>query len=619
MPYSTAETVSPSPGGKGRGEGKHQLDLRLGPNWNVACALAALFVGIVSCVASPLPPAIPESVQKAAEPSPIHSFYLPPTRIIWESETGVNNSDSLLKPKTGQAVLSEPSPPCTLSASTNGPAGILLDFGVELQGSIDIFTTMTPSKDPVRVRVRFGESASEAMSELGGKQNAENDHAIRDQIITLPWLGRITVGSSGFRFARIDAIDPGRVASLGQVRAVPQIRDIPWVGSFKCDDERLNRIWQVGAYTVQLNMQNYLWDGIKRDRLVWIGDMHPEVSTIDAVFGFNEVVPKSLDLIRSVTPPTDWMNGISSYSMWWIMIQEDCWLHHGNRAYLEAQKDYLQKLLRHLAGFVGEDGRENLNGMRFLDWPTSANPLAVHEGLQAMMVLAMQSGGHLMNALGDADTEKLCKNAIAKLRKHTPDPSGRKSSAALLALAGIRDAKEVDATLKSTGPTDLSTFYGFYVLKALAKASDADTALEFISQYWGTMLDYGATTFWEGFDLDWTNNASRIDELVPPGKKDIHGDCGEYCYVGFRHSLCHGWASGPTAWLSETVLGVQPIEPGCKKVRIAPQLGYLKWAEGDYPTPFGPIHVHHERGPDGAIKSDIKAPKEITIVQRAAD
>ena len=40
---------------------------------------------------------------------------------------------------------------------------------------------------------------------------------------------------------------------------------------------------------------------------------------------------------------------------------------------------------------------------------------------------------------------------------------------------------------------------------------------------------------------------ARIDELVPPGKKDLHGDFGAYCYVGFRHSLCHGWASGPTA------------------------------------------------------------------------
>lgn len=32
----------------------------------------------------------------------------------------------------------------------------------------------------------------------------------------------------------------------------------------------------------------------------------------------NEVVPKSLDLTRDITPVTSWMNGISTYSMWWI-------------------------------------------------------------------------------------------------------------------------------------------------------------------------------------------------------------------------------------------------------------------------------------------------------------
>ena len=57
-----------------------------------------------------------------------------------------------------------------------------------------------------------------------------------------------------------------------------------------------------GAYTVHLNMQNHLWDGIKRDRLVWIGDSYPEVMTVNSVFGYNEVVPKSLDLMRDITP-----------------------------------------------------------------------------------------------------------------------------------------------------------------------------------------------------------------------------------------------------------------------------------------------------------------------------
>jgi hypothetical protein len=78
-----------------------------------------------------------------------------------------------------------------------------------------------------------------------------------------------------------------------------------------------------GAYTVHLNMQEYLWDGIKRDRAVWLGDMHPEVQTIMSVFGQNDVVPRSLDLAVSQYPLPRWLNGISSYSLWYLIIHHD--------------------------------------------------------------------------------------------------------------------------------------------------------------------------------------------------------------------------------------------------------------------------------------------------------
>ena len=569
---------------------------------------------LAAALSASLAQAAPPTLERA-ERSPLSTFFVAPTRIVWQSDTGVQNAGSLLKPHAGQAVLKEPQPPCVLTAVSNLPAGVLLDFGRELHGYVELITPMTKDQAKLRhVRVRFGESVSEAMAELGGKKNAQNDHAIRDQVVTLPWLGKKMVGPSGFRFARLDNLDPALAVELSQVRAVLQLRDIAQVGSFQCDDERLNRIWQVGADTVHLNMQEYLWDGIKRDRLVWIGDMHPEVSTIQAVFGFNEVVPRSLDLTREVTPVTEWMNGISSYSMWWVLIQEDLWLHQGNRKYLEEQKTYLTALLKRLAGLVGPDGKERINGMRFLDWPSSPNKQGVSAGLQALLVMTLESGARLMTALADADTTKVCTEAAARGRKVVPDVNKSKSGAALLSLAGMMDAKQTsDTVLKVGGPRDISTFYGFYVLQALAKSGDADTALDFIRTYWGAMLDLGATTFWEDFSLEWTNNAARIDELVPPGKKDIHGDFGAYCYQGFRHSLCHGWASGPTAWLSQNVLGVKPLEPGCARVRIAPQLGNLKWVEGTYPTPRGPIHVRHERKPDGTIGSKIDAPAGVSV------
>jgi hypothetical protein len=153
------------------------------------------------------------------------------------------------------------------------------------------------------------------------------------------------------------------------------------------------------------------------------------------------------------------------------------------------------------------------------------------------------------------------------------------------------------------------------MLEALAKAGHYEEAMDIISQYWGGMLDLGATSFWEDFDLEWTKNVGRIDEFVPKGKKDIHGDFGAYCYPGFRHSLCHGWASGPTAWMSQHVLGVEILEPGCKTIRINPHLGKLQWVEGTYPTPKGIIQIRHEKRPDGSVHSTINAPKGIKILK----
>ena len=580
--------------------------------------LALVSGSLATTVGAQSPAAVsPQEMALSAPESPLRLHFLPPTRIVWRSDAGVANADNLLGPKPGQAVLKESVPPCTLTAATKDqPAGVVFDFGVEIQGYVEMFTPMTKDHTPPQVRVRFGESVSEVMVNIGDR-SAENDHAVRDQITTLPWLGKKTVGPGGFRFVRIDAIDPAQPVSLSQVRAVLQVRDLPQLGSFHCDDERLNRIWATGAYTVHLCMQDYLWDGIKRDRLVWIGDMHPEVSTINAVFGYQDVIPHSLDLIRDTTPPTEWMNGISSYSMWWILIQEELWMQHGQRDYLAAQGPYLAKLLRHLASMIDAAGVEKLDGMRFMDWPTSGNKPAIHAGLQAMMVLTMEAGQRLSTTLNDAETAKLCADAVIKLRANVPVADTSKQSAALVALAGLRDAKEIANTvLKKDGPHGLSTYYGFYVLKALAKAGDIDTALDFISQYWGGMIDFGATTFWEDFDLNWTKDAGRIDELLPPGKKDLHGDFGAYCYPGFRHSFCHGWASGPTAWLSQTVLGVQPLEPGFKKVRVVPQLGHLKSVEGTYPTPLGVIKVRASRQPDGTVKTDVQAPAGMEVVRQ---
>ena len=574
-----------------------------------ACAMAQ--------AQSVLPPVWQDTPQDKVQYSTRTIAYVPATRIVWQETTGdasIQGLENLLRGGNGQADLYD-GQITRIKSGTNGRASFLLDFGRELQGGIQMVTGRSSQKE-VKVRVRLGESASEAMCDITPENGATNDHAIRDFQLTLPWLGVAEIGNSGFRFVRIDLEEPNVELNLKELRATFGYRDIPYLGSFQSDNERLNEIWMTGAYTVHLNMQEFIWDGVKRDRLVWIGDLHPELMTVNTVFGYNEVIPKSLDLIRDTTPLPNWMNGISSYSIWWLLIHKDWYLYQGNLDYLKQQKAYMTSLLDHLMTKIDANGKETLDGTRFLDWPSSPNVKGVDAGLQALMVMAMDAGQEMALAMGDKELASRCAKASKKLKKYTPDHNQSKQGAALMALAGLMKAEKADKEVLSVGGAkNFSTFYGYYMLEAMAKAGNYQGAMDIISEYWGAMLDLGATTFWEDFNIDWMENAARIDELVPEGKVDVHSSYGGYCYVGFRHSFCHGWASGPTAWLSRYVLGVQVLEPGCRKVKIEPHLGNLNRVEGSFPTPYGVIRIKHEKQANGKVLSDIQVPEGVELVK----
>lgn len=551
-----------------------------------------------------------------SEKDPRTRVYLPPVRILWQSDSrgiSLQGTKNLLNQGNGQAELINRNLVVMKSDSLERP-GFVVDFGKEIHGGLQIVTGYMKSRVPAKVRIRFGESVSEVMSDIGGTTGATNDHAMRDFVISLPWLGTMEVGNTGFRFVRIDLLDQNVELLLKELRAVLVYRDIPYLGSFRSSDEKLNQIWATGAYTVHLNMQQYLWDGIKRDRLVWVGDMHPEVMTISSVFGNNDVVPKSLDLIRDVTPLPAWMNGISSYSMWWIRIQRDWYYYQGNLTYLRSQKTYLKGLLNQLMSKV-ENNEEVLDGWRFLDWPSSKDKAAIHAGLQAMLVLTLQAGVDLSKALGDHATAEKCSKTISSLKKATLPAGTSKQAAALMALADLMPASDANKIIAADGTKDFSTFYGYYMLQAKAKAGDYQGAITNIGDYWGGMLDMGATTFWEDFDLEWKKNASPIDQLVREGTVDLHATYGKFSYSKLRHSLCHGWASGPTPWLTEHVLGISIVSPGCRVIRVRPHLGNLRFVEGTFPTPFGVVKVKHTRLANGEVRSDIQAPKQVRVVR----
>ncbi len=555
--------------------------------------------------------------------------YIAPKRIVWKSnEAAVTDADKLLEINTGQADLFTDNM-CHMINKGEQKASIILDFGRELHGGLKlVVSSCNPSLKPM-FRLRFGESVTETCSETkeGELENvgeimdlesltATNDHATRDMRFMVPYYGQMEVGSTGFRFVRIDLLTEDIEVCLKEVNAIFRYKDIPYIGSFKCSNDRLNKIWETGAYTVHLNMQEYIWDGIKRDRLVWLGDMHPETSTISTVFGDDDSFYASMDLAVKQYPLPNYMNGMSAYSMWYIIIQHDWYMQNGNLKFLQKHKDYIFGLIDLFDEHIHADGSEDLGGGRFLDWPSNGNPKGAEAGYRALLCLALQDANRLALILGDKAKAQKAVDAEKRLKKEIQEPNNLKQAASLMAIAGLMSPEAACKNYVSVGGAKgFSTFYGYYMLEALSLAGKYEEAMDIISQFWGGMLDLGATTFWEDFNLEWTKNAARIDDFVPQGKDDIHGDFGAYCYPGFRHSFCHGWASGPTAWMSHHVLGVEVVEPGCKKVRITPHLGKLQWAEGTYPTPNGVIRIRHEKKADGTIKSTIKAPKGVKVVK----
>ncbi|MFW6161438.1 MAG: alpha-L-rhamnosidase C-terminal domain-containing protein [Planctomycetota bacterium] len=521
-----------------------------------------------------------------------------PTRVVWTAGL-VDGAERLLSDGDGF---------CEMQTTGEGGAAVLLDFGRELHGGVRIESPAAPKRGPARVRLRFGESVSEAMGE------PNNDHAIHDAEVLVPWYGRVEFGDTGFRFVRIDLLDTKAPLRLSAVRAVFVYRDLDYLGSFACSDQRLNRIWEVGAHTVHLCMQDLVWDGVKRDRLPWIGDLHPEQRVISTVFGEVDVVPATLDYVRDRTPLPGWMNGISSYSLWWVLIQRDWYRWHGSLAYLREQRGYLLGLLDQVAGCLDAAGREHLGGGRFLEWPTSRDETAIDAGLQALTAMALRAGAQLCRALEEPEAAGRAEDAAARAAACPPAPTPSKQANALAVLADMADPAEANRAVLARDPCrGLSTFYGYYVLEARARAGDIAGCLDLIRTYWGGMLDLGATSFWEGFDVDWLRDAARIDESVPEGKHDVHAEYGDYCYKGLRHSLCHGWAAGPTAWLSGHVLGLSPAAPGFRRLRVAPRLGGLDEARGTLPSPEGVVTVRHRQRADGRVDTQVDAPAGIRV------
>lgn len=497
---------------------------------------------------------------------------------------------------------------------------IVLDFGKEIHGCLRILVNeMQQDKNASKVRISVGESVVEAITPLG-VNDAGNYHSIRDGEYYLPWNCDFTTTRTGFRFACIDLIDTDYL----EIMCIVAETEMPLLerkGFFRSNDELLNKIADTAVYTATVCTQNdVVWDGIKRDRLVWMGDLHPEVMTLVSAYGAIPQLKNCLEFIDLYFPHS-WANAIPAYSAWWIVCLIEYYMASGDSEYVKKKIPYIHKILECFDLIILDDGSVSYEKNKlfiydgnefYFDWPTNFTEDS-KIGWASLIKYTMDKAAWLLERFNeDSSLAKKIGNNIAK---NPMFDSKFKQVEAFNFLAGRKTAEKVKDMLVEGNGQGMTSFMGYYILTAAAKSGNEEEILQMIKEYYGGMLSMGATTFWEDFDVEWLkDNPQTIDEMPVEDKKNIHRDYGRFCYKQLRHSLCHGWAAGVYAFLTQTVLGITAVDAGYAKVKISPNLIGLSEVEGSVPTPYGDIWVKHTQV-NGEIKTEMKIPAGIELVK----
>lgn len=511
------------------------------------------------------------------------------------------------------------------------PAEVVLDFGRVIVGTLAV---RVRAEAPTRLELYYGEALQEALRDT--EYEVHWYKRPRD-LLDVPAAETVLTnyGRRAFRYVRLVA--PAGAAPVTVTSVQATLRHYPVdeaAGAFACSDPRLNRIWDLCAYTTKLCMQQYYEDGIKRDGLLWVSDYRVQYLCNALLFGDRDLARKSLFLMAaSQIPETgaipaqasrggasqhpqniEYMPGIPrgvhswvlvNYSLDYVGCLRDYYLHTADRDAIVALWPSVQKLLPFLRQ---QDPAQLLPLKNFItDSRYKESWWGSHGVLEMQFVIGLEDALYLAGVVGDEAARAECEAWLARQRARLPayfdrergfylDEPGRRESTsahvnAFSHLAGAADYRALAGALaRSPVPVRpaASGFMLFWTQEAMFRAGLAAEALQEIRNVYGHMLQFGATTTWEKCDLSVGDH---------PDENECAG------------SRCHGWTAGPAYFLPAHVLGVQPAEPGFAAVRVEPHLCDLRWAEGAVPTPRGPIRARWEQG--ATLKGTVVLPEGI--------
>ena len=392
-------------------------------------------------------------------------------------------------------------------------------------------------------------------------------------------------------------------------------------GRFESDDVALGRIWDVGWRTARLCAGETYYDCPYYEQLQYVGDTRIQALISLYVAGDDRLMRQAIDvydhsreamgLTHSRYPERRPVQFIPPYSLFWVSMVYDFWMHREDRAYVEEKVKGVDPVLTWFDEQV--DPETKLIGAapywNFVDWAWSWIPqlrqggVPPLEGGSSILTLhyayTLAQAADLCRATGrDAQGEgyaqradelrravlEQCWDERRGLLADTPAKADFSQHANIFGiLTGAIPAENhtavMEKVLTEAELTQATFYFQFYLFEALHRLGWGDRYLDLL-QPWRDMLARGLTTFAEEPD---------------PTRSD-----------------CHAWSASPNYHFLSLVAGIRPAAPGFQQVEIAPSLGTLQEVKGSFPHPEGMIEVDLRRRGDAGLTGTVTLPDELS-------
>ncbi len=458
--------------------------------------------------------------------------------------------------------------------------GALYDFGKELFGKLIIKNAHCDKE----IQITYGESEEEALD----RENAVIIDTVRDK-------EEYSLKSRAFRYIFIE----GESSDGLEIYADYEYLPIQEKASFECDNEEINNIWKVSAYTLSLNSREFYLDGIKRDRWVWSGDAYQSFMVNRYLCFDNEIIKRTITALVGKPPYYQHINTINDYTLYMIIGLWEYYFSSGDKEFVKFIFPRVKELYNFTKSRLDENGLmcEREGDWIFVDWSEmdKDGPICA---LQILLWRATLAMADLSDLCGEESKEY--KSTAQKLKETIIQlywkgekgafidsfTSGRNNVSRHANIFAIlydfvdNEKKQIIKENVLDNPEIapiITPYFNFYQLMASCEMGDVEYMQKAVEDYWGGMTKQGATTIWEEFNPQQTG----VEKYAMYGDK-------------FGKSLCHAWGSGPVFLLGRYCVGVIPRDIAYKSFEIKPNLGGYKHIKGSVPLPKGKVDIEYD-------------------------